>query len=206
MGRGEVEELPAWGCAGCNSKLLCLAGQHWTYEGESRTQAYQRPFLTGTSSPGGKTYATWVGRFPLAFHPSSSIPQLPVPHLSLRLILRSCSNHQIPHPLIQQKSQLCPQSISVGVREPEWRGKWVGEGAMSLAAPSPPCSFYPDRSYPNLNLEPGQNLRSGVRERPAGQCVTLAEVQPDSFQLKESLSQCKVQCESKESMMGSQQV
>ena len=61
----------------------------------------------------------------------------------------------------------------------------MGEGAMSLAAPSPPCSFYPDQSYPNLNLEPGQNLRSGVRERPAGQCVTLAEVQPDSFQLNE---------------------
>lgn len=134
-GRGGVEELPAWGCAGCNSKFLCLAGQHWTYEGESRTQAYQRPFLTGTSSPGGKTYATWVGRFPLAFHPSSSLPQLPVPQLSLRLILRPCSNHQIPNPLIQQKSQLCPQSISVGVREPEWRGEVGGGRCHELSCP-----------------------------------------------------------------------
>lgn len=117
----------------------------------------------------------WVGRLPLAFHPLSSLPQLLMPQLSLRLILRPCSKHQIPHPLIQQKSQLCPQSISVGVRELEWRGKRVGEDAMSLAASSP-CSVCPDHSYPHLNLELGQSLRSGVRERPAGQCVTLAEV------------------------------
>lgn len=184
-GRGEVEELPASGCAGCNSSYSALQVNTGRMRVRAETQAYQRPFLTGTSSPGGKTYATWVGRFLLALHPSSCLPQLPMPQLSLRLILRPCSNHQIPHPLIQQKSQLCPQSLSVGVRELEWRGKRVGEGAMSLAASSPPCSFYPDRSYPHLNLEPAQNLRSGVRERPAAQYVTLAEVQPDSFQLNQ---------------------
>lgn len=38
-----------------------------------------------------------------------------------------------------------------------------------------------DRSYPHLNLELGHSLRSGVRKRSAGQFVTLAEVEPDSF-------------------------
>lgn len=46
---------------------------------------------------------------------------------------------------------------------------------------SPWLSFYPDGSYPHLNLELGHSLRSGVRKRSAGQFVTLAEVEPDSF-------------------------
>lgn len=67
--------------------------------------------------------------------------------------------------------------------ELEWKEYWIGKMNRELSCQFTSYLSILIDSTPNLHLELGQNLRSGVRHRMAGLFVILVEVEFNSFEL-----------------------